>query len=134
MVSLALNLGAEQRFKAINELHFDRRARRMEAPPKFALSVVKETVASARKEWGQGSAGSWVARRYPGMPLCPLGRAFGSAAATEKVDRLAGEWSPAWGLLSFSERDWTTASTPPATRTILFLTLRLRGEMFYALC
>lgn len=41
MASLALNLGAEQRFKAINELHFDRRARRMGAPPKFVLSVVK---------------------------------------------------------------------------------------------
>lgn len=90
-------------------------------------------MARAPKEWGRGSAGSWVARRYAGMPLCPLGRAFGSAADTAIVDRLAGEWSPAWGLLSFSERDWTNASTPPTTLSILFLTLRLRGEMFYAL-
>ena len=31
--------------------HFDRLARRMEAPPKFVLEAVKETVATARKEW-----------------------------------------------------------------------------------
>jgi serine/threonine-protein kinase HipA len=49
--SLALNLGGEKRFDAIDESHFDRLARRMEAPPKFVLDVVKETVKTARKEW-----------------------------------------------------------------------------------
>lgn len=51
MVSLTLDLGAGSHFKAINELHFDRLAWRMKAPPKFVLSVVKVPVASARKEW-----------------------------------------------------------------------------------
>ena len=36
---------------SIDESHFDRLARRMEAPPKFVLDTVKETVATARKEW-----------------------------------------------------------------------------------
>ena len=49
--SLALNLGGEKRFEAIDESHFDRLARRMEATPKFVLETVKETVATARKEW-----------------------------------------------------------------------------------
>lgn len=49
--SLALNLGGEKRFKSIDEAHFDRLARRMEAPPKFVMDTVKETVATARKEW-----------------------------------------------------------------------------------
>lgn len=49
--SLALNLGGEKRFESINEAHFDRIARRIEAPPKFVLDVVKETVTTARKEW-----------------------------------------------------------------------------------
>lgn len=49
--SLALNLGGEKRFESIDETHFDRLARRMEAPPKFVLDVVKQTVAIARKEW-----------------------------------------------------------------------------------
>ena len=49
--SLALNLGGEKRFESIDESHFDRLARRMEAPPKFVLDTVKETVATARKEW-----------------------------------------------------------------------------------
>ena len=49
--SLALNLGGEKRFESIDEAHFDRLARRMEAPPKFVLDVVKQTVATARKEW-----------------------------------------------------------------------------------
>ena len=49
--SLALNLGGEKRFESIDESHFDRLARRMEAPPKFVLDIVKETVAAARKEW-----------------------------------------------------------------------------------
>jgi serine/threonine-protein kinase HipA len=49
--SLALNLGGEKRFESIDESHFDRLARRMEAPPKFVLDVVKQTVATARKEW-----------------------------------------------------------------------------------
>ncbi len=49
--SLALNLGGEKRFESINEAHFDRLARRMEAPPKFVLDIVHETVASARKVW-----------------------------------------------------------------------------------
>ncbi len=49
--SLALNLGGEKRFEAIDESHFDRLARRMEAPPKFVLGIVKEAVAAARKEW-----------------------------------------------------------------------------------
>ncbi len=49
--SLALNLGGEKRFASIDESHFDRLARRMEAPPKFVLDIVKETVTSARKAW-----------------------------------------------------------------------------------
>ena len=49
--SLALNLGGEKRFEVINEAHFERLARRMEAPSKFVLDIVKETVAIARKEW-----------------------------------------------------------------------------------
>jgi serine/threonine-protein kinase HipA len=49
--SLALNLGEAKRFASIDEAHFDRLARRMEAPPKFVLDVVKQTVAAARKEW-----------------------------------------------------------------------------------
>ena len=49
--SLALNLGGEKRFESIDESHFDRLARRMEAPPKFVLDIVKETVTIARKEW-----------------------------------------------------------------------------------
>ncbi len=49
--SLALNLGGEKRFESIDEAHFDRLARRMEAPPKFVLDLVKETVTTARKEW-----------------------------------------------------------------------------------
>ena len=49
--SLALNLGGEKHFESINESHFNQIARRMEAPPKFVLDVVKETVASAQKAW-----------------------------------------------------------------------------------
>ena len=49
--SLALNLGGEKRFESIDEAQFDRLARRMEAPPKFVLDVVRQTVATARKEW-----------------------------------------------------------------------------------
>lgn len=49
--SLALNLGGEKRFESLDETHFDRLARRMEAPPKFVLEIVKETVATARKAW-----------------------------------------------------------------------------------
>ena len=49
--SLALNLGGEKRFESIDESQFDRLARRMEAPPKFVLDIVKETVTTARKEW-----------------------------------------------------------------------------------
>lgn len=48
---LALNLGGEKRFESIDESHFERIAQRMEAPPKFVLDTVKETVAVARKEW-----------------------------------------------------------------------------------
>ena len=49
--SLALNLGREKRFERIHEPHFERLAHRMEAPPKFVLDIVKETVTSARKAW-----------------------------------------------------------------------------------
>ena len=49
--SLALNLGGEKRFESFNETHFERLARRMEAPPKFVLDIVKETVVTAQKEW-----------------------------------------------------------------------------------
>ena len=49
--SLALNMGGEKRFESIGESHFGRLARRMEAPPKFVLDVVKQTVAIARNEW-----------------------------------------------------------------------------------
>ena len=49
--SLALNLAGEKRFESIDESHFERLARRMEAPPKFVLDTVMETVTIARKEW-----------------------------------------------------------------------------------
>ena len=49
--SLALNLGREKRFDRINEGHFERLANGMEAPPKFVLDIVQETVANARKAW-----------------------------------------------------------------------------------
>ena len=49
--TLALKLAGERRFTSIDETHFDRLARRMEAPPKFVLNTVKETVATARNEW-----------------------------------------------------------------------------------
>ena len=49
--TLALNLAGEKRFASIDETHVDRLARRMKAPPKFVLEIVKETVATARKEW-----------------------------------------------------------------------------------
>ncbi len=49
--SLALNLGGEKRFQSMDETHFDRLARRMEAPPKYVLEIVKETVATAQKAW-----------------------------------------------------------------------------------
>jgi len=48
---LALNLGGEKRFESINESHFERIAKKMEAPTKFVLDAVKETVATAQKEW-----------------------------------------------------------------------------------
>ena len=48
---LALNLAREKRFEAIDESHFNLLARRMEAPPKFVLEIVRETVASARRAW-----------------------------------------------------------------------------------
>lgn len=48
---LALNLGGEKRFAAIDRTHFDRLARRIDAPPKFVLDVVEQTVATARKTW-----------------------------------------------------------------------------------
>ncbi len=48
---LALNLSGEKRFESIDESHLDRLARRMEAPSKFVLDTVKETVATARKAW-----------------------------------------------------------------------------------
>lgn len=49
--SLALNLGGERRFESIDESHFKRIARRIDAPPKFVLDIVKETVTAAQKEW-----------------------------------------------------------------------------------
>ena len=49
--SLALNLGGVKRFESIDESHFDRLAHRMEAPPKFVLDIVRETVTIARNEW-----------------------------------------------------------------------------------
>lgn len=49
--SLALNLAGEKRFAAFDESHFERLARRMEAPPKYVLNIVKETIATARKAW-----------------------------------------------------------------------------------
>ena len=49
--SLALNLGGEKRFESIDQTHFDRLARRMDAPPKFVLGVVRQTMAAARREW-----------------------------------------------------------------------------------
>ncbi len=48
---LALNLAAEKRFQAFNEQHFEKLATRAEAPPKFVLDVVRETVALARNNW-----------------------------------------------------------------------------------
>ena len=35
----------------LSPIYFGRLARRMEAPPKFVLDTVKETVTTARKEW-----------------------------------------------------------------------------------
>ena len=49
--SLALNMGGERHFTSIDESHFERIARRIDAPPKFVLDIVKETVTTARKEW-----------------------------------------------------------------------------------
>ena len=49
--SLALNLGGEKRFESIDEEHFDRLARRIEAPPKFVLDTVRDTVTTARETW-----------------------------------------------------------------------------------
>ena len=49
--SLALNLGGERRFESIDESHFKRIARRIDAPPTFVLDIVKETVTAAQKEW-----------------------------------------------------------------------------------
>jgi len=49
--SLALNLGGEKRFESIDESHFERLARRMDAPTRFVLDLVKETVTTARKAW-----------------------------------------------------------------------------------
>ena len=49
--SLALNLAGEKRFESIDEAHFDRLARRMDAPSKFVLDIVKETVTTAQKTW-----------------------------------------------------------------------------------
>jgi serine/threonine-protein kinase HipA len=49
--SLALNLGGEKRLQSIDESHFNQMARRMEAPQKFVLDIVKETVTTAQKRW-----------------------------------------------------------------------------------
>ncbi|MSQ71729.1 MAG: type II toxin-antitoxin system HipA family toxin [Betaproteobacteria bacterium] len=49
--SLALNLAGEKRFESIDASHFDRLARRMEAPPKFVLGIVRETLENAQKAW-----------------------------------------------------------------------------------
>lgn len=49
--SLALNLAGEKRFEVIDEKHFEALARRMEAPPKFVLDVVREAVSAARDAW-----------------------------------------------------------------------------------
>jgi serine/threonine-protein kinase HipA len=51
--SLALNMAGEKRFEAIDASHFERLARRMEAPPKFVLDTVTQTMAAARKAWPQ---------------------------------------------------------------------------------
>lgn len=49
--SLALNLGGAKQFTAIDETHFDRLARRINAPPKYVLEVVRDTVAAAQEKW-----------------------------------------------------------------------------------
>ena len=49
--TLALNLGGEKRFQSIGELHFERIARRIGAPIRFVLDIVKETVAAAQEKW-----------------------------------------------------------------------------------
>ncbi len=49
--SLALNLGGQKRFELLDESHFDRLARRAEAPAKFVLGIVRETVAAAQHAW-----------------------------------------------------------------------------------
>ena len=49
--SLALNLGGQKRFELFDESHFDRLARRTEAPAKFVLGIVRETVAAAQQAW-----------------------------------------------------------------------------------
>lgn len=50
-VATGVNLGGGKRFESINESHFERIAKKMEAPTKFVLDAVKETVATAQKEW-----------------------------------------------------------------------------------
>lgn len=47
----ALNLGGEKRFEKLGVMHFDRLARHMNAPSKFVLDVVNETVKSAQEKW-----------------------------------------------------------------------------------
>ena len=49
--SLALNLGGQKRFELFDESHFDRLARRTEAPARFVLGIVRETVAAAQQAW-----------------------------------------------------------------------------------
>jgi serine/threonine-protein kinase HipA len=49
--SLALNLAGEKHFASVDESHFERIARRIDASPKFVMDVVRETVAAARTEW-----------------------------------------------------------------------------------
>ena len=49
--NLALNMGGEKHFASIDESHFERIAQRIDAPPKFVLDIVKETMTTARKEW-----------------------------------------------------------------------------------
>jgi serine/threonine-protein kinase HipA len=80
--SLALNLGGEKRFERINEANFDRLARRMEAPPKFVLDTVNETVTVARKAW------PGIIRQV-GLP-------------EDMRDRLYGYWRGLSGLLRIS--------------------------------
>jgi serine/threonine-protein kinase HipA len=62
--SLALNLAGEKHFASLDESHFERIARRIDASPKFVMDVVRETVTAARKNWPAMIPGSGLADNF----------------------------------------------------------------------